>query len=191
MPSSPTEAQQVGVFHRLFDQLYPTIRFTYERVRGHDWFSEITPQLWLGGAPTYERDYKYLLDYQINAVVNIRAERADDLAFYETHDIDHIRFHVPDVTIPDAETITAAVDWIAAEVDRGRVVLVHCAKGRGRSATLLAGYLMREQGMSFDEANALMKKARPLTKLEKRHRQVLESWVQTQNQGEAKASEDV
>ena len=28
---------------------------------GHAWFSQVTPQLWLGGAPTYGRDFDEIL----------------------------------------------------------------------------------------------------------------------------------
>lgn len=172
--SSP---EQLSLFHRAFDKLYPAIRFHYEKVMGHVWFSQITPQLWLGGAPTYRRDYEFLLQAKIDAVVNVRAERADETLFYDTHDITHIQFRVPDVTVPDAQVLTAAVDWMADQIENGRTVLVHCAKGRGRSATILAAYLMREEGMTVDQANALMKSRRTLTKLEARHRRALESWM--------------
>ena len=173
---------KLSLFHRGFDRLYPAIRFTYERVMGHAWFSQITLHLWLGGAPTYLRDYDLLVELGITAVLNVRAERADETAFYDQHGITHVQFRVPDVTVSDEITITAGVDWIKAQVENSRTVLVHCAKGRGRSATLLAAYLMREEGMSFDKANALMKSKRPLTKLENKHRQVLEAWFSGQKQ---------
>ena len=172
--------RKLSLFHRGFDKLYPAIRFTYEKVMGHVWFSQITPRLWLGGAPTYQRDYDLLVELRISAVLNVRAERSDETVFYDQHGITHVQFRVPDVTVPDATTITAGVDWIKAQVDDGRTVLIHCAKGRGRSATLLAAYLMREEGMSFDQANSLMKSKRSLTKLENKHRQVLEAWLATQ-----------
>lgn len=177
LPSSDVAQNKIGLFHRAFDQLYPVIRFTYERVMGQAWFTQITPQLWLGGAPTYQRDYNFLVRHHINAVLNIRAEREDDTVFYEQHGFTHVRYPVPDVTVPDEATITEAVHWITGQVEAGRTILVHCAKGRGRSATLLAAYLMSQEGLTFDEANDLMRSKRPLTKLEPKHRLVLESWL--------------
>lgn len=185
MTPIPPAPQKLSLFHRGFDKLYPAIRFYYESIRRHTWFSEITPQLWLGGAPSYARDYQALLDLGIDAVVNIRAERDDDVEFYRQHGIRYARFSVPDVMVPDAETLTQAVDWIAEQVNEGRTVLVHCAKGRGRSATLLAAYFMREQGMTFEEAVDTMKRKRSLTKLEPRHQRVLDAWLAEQKPAEA------
>ena len=165
-------------FHWLFDKFFPVIRFIYEKIQGHRWFDKITPQLWLGGAPYYARDYQFLLDNNITAVLNIRAEREDNLALYKKHEINYKRLKVLDVTVPPAELIDVGVEFVRQQVEDGRSVLVHCAKGRGRSATILAAYLMRHEGMSFEEANQAMKKIRPLTKLEGRHRQRLEAWAQ-------------
>ncbi|MDM8533026.1 dual specificity protein phosphatase [Anaerolineales bacterium HSG25] len=168
---------KIGPFYWAFDKMYPLIRFTYENMFGHPWFTQIMPQLWLGGAPTYQRDYDYLLANNINAVINIRAERSDWLEFYDQHDITYVHYKVWDTRIPDGTIMDAAVSWTKNQIEAGRTVLIHCAKGRGRSATLLAAYLMAEQGMDFEQANGLMKSKRPLTKLESRHQKVLEAWI--------------
>ena len=163
-------------FHWLFDKFYPLIRFFYERVQGHRWFDEISPSLWLGGAPTYDRDYQFLLENNISAVLNIRAERNDDVSFYDTHDIAYLQLPVLDVMVPPPASLDAGVAFIERNVREGRLVLVHCAKGRGRSATVLAAYLMRKHNMSYDEANKLLKSNRSLVNLQKRHERVLSAW---------------
>lgn len=164
-------------FHWLFDKLYPLIRYFYERVQGNHWFDQITDSIWLGGAPTYARDYEFLLDNQISAVLNIRAERGDDVDFYLRHDIAYQQIPVLDVMVPPADAIDAGVEFIERNLREGRTVLVHCAKGRGRSATVLAAYLMRYQGMNYDAANSLLKSKRSLVNLQTRHRRILSAWA--------------
>jgi protein-tyrosine phosphatase len=163
-------------FHYLFDKLAPVIRFVYEKVQGHRWFDEILPQLWLGGAPAYQRDYDFLLKQGITAVVNIRAERHDDVDLYRAHNIAYLQLPVLDITVPSAEAIDEGVAFIHDQIAQGGKVFIHCAKGRGRAATLTAAYLMRYEGMSYDEAKAFLRGKRPLVKLESRHQQRLQAW---------------
>ncbi len=167
----------MGLFHTIFDKFYPLIRFVYERVQRHRWYDPILPNLWLGGAPTYKRDYEFLLAEKMGAVIDIRNEREDDLALYQEHDIRHLKLRVPDIAAPAAEIVEEGVNFIREQIDDGRIVYVHCAKGRGRSATLVAGYLMKYKGMSFEEARRFMKEKRPLVKLEARHEAVLNHWL--------------
>jgi atypical dual specificity phosphatase len=164
--------------HWLFDKLYPAIRFVYERIQGHRWFDQVTDQLWLGGAPTYRRDYDFLVQSGIRAVVNIRAERDDDISLYQQEDIAYLRQEVLDVMVPSPELLDEGVAFIRQNVEAGRTVLVHCAKGRGRSATLLAAYLMRYEGYSYDRARELLVAKRPLVNLQGRHQRALETWIE-------------
>ena len=185
------QPQKLSLFHRVFDKLFPTIRFIHESVRRNNWFDRITPadrvpaELWLGGAPHYQRDYDFLVQHHIRAVINIRSERSDDEDFYAAHDIAHLRLLVPDVWVPDEAAITEGVDWMKQQIAEGRSVLVHCAKGRGRSATILAAYLMREAGFTYEEARDLLKSKRKLSKLEDRHELVLKDWIARASQTQA------
>ena len=67
--------------------------------------------------------------------------------------------------------------YIQHYTQEGDVVLVHCAKGRGRSATMTAAYLMRHEGMTYEQARDLLVSKRSLTNLQGRHQKMLESWL--------------
>ena len=78
---------------------------------------------------------------------------------------------------PSAEIIAEGVDFIEKAHNAGRTVFVHCAKGRGRSAVLLASYYMHHHDLKFDEAVKLMKSQRTLVKQEERHRKAAEAYI--------------
>ena len=181
--SSP-ERPKVSLFHRGFDKLYPAIRFTYERLLGNVWFTRIEPHLWLGGAPTYERDFDALLTLGITAVVDLRQERTHEPSFFAQHGIALRQYPVPETSAPGPAVLDDAVPWITARLAEGRTVLIHCAKGRGRSATVLAAYLMETEGMTFDQVDHLLTSKRPLVKFQDRHRDVLEAWIARRRAGE-------
>jgi hypothetical protein len=50
------------------------------------------------------------------------------------------------------EYVLAAIDFIAAQVENGFKVLVHCQAGRSRSVCIVAAYLMRHKGFSRKQA---------------------------------------
>jgi len=171
------EPSKVSLFHRGFDKLYPAIRFTYERLLGNVWFTRIEPRLWLGGAPTYERDFDALLTLGITAVVDLRQERTHEPSFFAQHDIALRQYGVPETSAPGPDVLSEAVPWITDRLAEGRTVLIHCAKGRGRSAAVLAAYLMKTHGLSFEQVEELITTKRKLVKLQDRHREVLEAWI--------------
>lgn len=171
---------EMSLYHYLFDKAYPLIRITYEKVRRFDWFTQISDYLWLGGAPTYPRDYEFLRENGIKAVLDMRWERSADLDFYNKHDINYKKVKVFDVGVPTLEQTDEAVSFVRENVEEGRPVLIHCAKGRGRSGVILMAYLMRYNDMTFEEARAWVKEKRSLLKQERRHKKTAEAWLATQ-----------
>jgi hypothetical protein len=163
--------------HRVWAGLLPLIRFFHETVLGNAWYDEIVPGLWLGGAPLYERDYRFLIERGVGAVLDLRREGHDDLEIYRRADIVYLRLPVLDALAPSSAVISRGTGFIHGRLRGGRTVLVHCAKGRGRAPTLVAAYLMKHHGSSFSRARAILEARRPSTKLRRRHRRRLESWA--------------
>ncbi|XP_072292941.1 dual specificity protein phosphatase 19-like [Eucyclogobius newberryi] len=71
---------------------------------------------------------------------------------------------LPILDIPDTD-ITAYLEECSSFIDQARdqngIVLVHCNAGVSRSASIVIGYLMARERLSFNEAHSQVLSARP------------------------------
>ena len=120
-------------------------------------YSRVTPQIYVG--PQFNKLGKRALERAgISAVVNLRVE-FDDAA----HGLALGQYcHLPTVDddAPAVAHLEEGVDFIAGVVQGGGRVYIHCKAGVGRAPTMAAAYFL-SQGMTLDEAIALIKQARP------------------------------
>ena len=120
-------------------------------------YSAVTPQLWVG--PQYRRWGKSVLERRgVTAGVNLRIEFDD--AEHGLALADYCHLPTVDDDALTADHFERGVAFIREQVMRGGTVYIHCKAGVGRAPTMAAAYLIAE-GMSADEAIALIKTVRP------------------------------
>ncbi len=120
-------------------------------------FSRITPEVYVG--PQFGRRGKRKLEQSgLTAVVNLRIEFDD-----AEHGLALEHYcHLPTVDdeAPSMEHLHQGVTFMEEIVAQDGRVYIHCAGGVGRAPTMAAAYFIK-QGMSLDEAIALIQKTRP------------------------------
>jgi len=121
---------------------------------------EIITNLWIGDHKD-SLDNNFLKDKGINVIIN--ATR--NLPFYETNTIKQIRVPVDDEVGPKQMEcnekmfffLTPIVNQIHKFLLMGKKVLVHCRKGRQRSATIICAFLMKYGKMKYMDLEGLLK----------------------------------
>ncbi len=120
-------------------------------------YSRITPQIYVGGQYG-QRGKRKLEAAGIRADLNLRTE-FDDAA----HGLALEQYcHLPTVDddAPSVEHLQQGVNFIRRMLENGDSVYIHCAGGVGRAPTMAAAYFVT-QGMTVDEALALIRRTRP------------------------------
>jgi protein-tyrosine phosphatase len=56
----------------------------------------------------------------------------------------------------------SSIDFIKEAIASEGTVYVHCWQGMSRSATIVLAYVMKEKGLTFDQAYTLVQQARPM-----------------------------
>lgn len=124
-------------------------------------FSRITPQVFVG-AQYGKRGKRYLERHGIVGDVNLRREfddAAHGLALAE-----YCYLPTPDDEAISMEHLEEGIAFIKRVLADGGAVYIHCAGGIGRAPTMAAAYFIR-QGMTLDEALALIRRTRPFIRI--------------------------
>lgn len=111
-------------------------------------------KLWIG-----DYDSQKSLPGEVKAIVSLGTRGCG----YVTHEnIFYCRIVICDEPESNIrQHFDLACDFIKNHLDAGRQVLVHCQAGVSRSASICIAYLMREHYLSFYQAYAAVKEARP------------------------------
>lgn len=127
----------------------------------------ILPNLWLG-----RRVKAAELPQGVGLVVDVTAEFESFKAIRENYT--YWTLPTLDARTAKRESFKALSERIANWSQSG--VYIHCAKGRGRSTTLLVAVLLERRCVkTIEEAMALIRTKRPQVRLHKPQREVLES----------------
>jgi protein-tyrosine phosphatase len=124
--------------------------------------SQITPHLHVGGQYR-RRGWPRLAARGITAVVDMRVEFDDEQAGIAPPHPHYLYLPTVDDQAPALEQLQTGVDFIAAEVERGGGVYVHCGAGIGRAPLMAACYLV-STGLAPEEAWAHIREVRPFVR---------------------------
>jgi protein-tyrosine phosphatase len=102
----------------------------------------ITKELAVGYAPRSHSDLATIRLQGIAAIVNLCAECYDLYDIEKNASFDVYYLPIPDEEAPALEDLEKALAWVAACINSGKKVLVHCRFGIGRTGTFVAAYLM-------------------------------------------------
>lgn len=127
--------------------------------RVRNWWDEVDEHVVLGALP-FATDVAKLKSIGITGVVNTCEEYAGPKKSYEKADIEQLRVPTIDFAHPSPDSVKQGVEFIEKHANKGGKVYVHCKAGRGRSATVVMGWLMKRNGLSPEEAQRKLAQVR-------------------------------
>jgi atypical dual specificity phosphatase len=119
-------------------------------------------RLYVGGASAAQ-DALWLEENRITHVLNVADEVCLNHALLQSSGIAHRWLGIADHCEFDIrEHFEAAFEFILAAYQLSGRILVHCAAGVSRSATIVIAFIMHFEGLCLREALALVREKRPI-----------------------------
>ena len=146
-----------------FMEKYPFLCSSYRKLHVHDFPNEIIPNFLYLGSQDHAHNYDVIDSLKITHILNVT--KSSPNAF---PGINYRRVYVEDL---ESEKISLyfhkAYEFIEHALDENmqganNVVLVHCAQGISRSATIVIMFLMRATGISVEQAMRFVKRQRDI-----------------------------
>jgi predicted protein tyrosine phosphatase len=121
----------------------------------------VAPGLAVGASFPMDRAARLAAEHGIARVVDLRVEACDDEAVLRLHGIRLLHLPTEDTRAISQARLRDGAAFVAAGLDRGERVLIHCQYGIGRSA-LLACCVLVDRGTPPLAALEAAKRARPV-----------------------------
>jgi len=144
---------------------------------GFEW-NRITPNIYLGTNMCCQMHFdKKLLKKGITADISLEKERMD-----AAYGVDYyLWLPVKDKTAPKQAQLRVGVEILEELIEMNKKVYIHCKNGHGRAPTLVAAYLIGEEGFSVKKAISFIKKKRTTIHLEPSQKKALERFGKSLN----------
>ena len=150
------------------------LSWTLARARGGDAWNAVTPTVLIGARPTRAEAERLLSTAKVGAVLDLTCELVVPARLRSR--TTYLCLPVLDVTAPSPAQLDRAVAFVSAEQAR-HPVYVHCAVGRGRSATVLVAWALADgRAVTVDDAEAYVRAARPVVRLRLPQRAAVAAW---------------
>jgi atypical dual specificity phosphatase len=142
-----------------------TYRWIYGRVvnRPTNFSWVIKGKLAGSGMPVTYSQFVWVVTHGIKTIVTVREVPLPSKWFTadNVNSVDYFHLKVEDYGAPSIEEMDNTVDFIQRQIANEEPVMVHCAAGRGRTGTILAAYLLKEENLTSDQAIKKIRKIRP------------------------------
>ncbi len=152
----------------------------FRRLSSEGPISEIAPDLFLG-CRLFRTDRSAFEERRIRSTLDLTSELSE-VGFAREVDA-YLCLPLLDTLAPSREQIALAADWIGRRLREGPV-FVHCALGHGRSAAIVAAYLVQSaRASTASEAIALIEALRPGVGLRAQQTLALEDYARSLARG--------
>jgi atypical dual specificity phosphatase len=112
------------------------------------------------GLPVTDDEFEWLVQRGIKSIVTVR-EVPLPPDWFEDRDVSYLHLRVEDFGAPSIEELDASVNFIEQQLQNERPVMVHCAAGKGRTGTVLAAFLVKNEKLSAEQAIEKLRTIRP------------------------------
>jgi atypical dual specificity phosphatase len=119
------------------------------------------------GLPMTYSQFFWLIKHGIKTIITVREVPlpsnwfTDSIKNIDSDNINYLHLSVEDFGAPSIEEIDSTVDYIQRQIDNRKPVMVHCAAGKGRTGTVLAAYLLKNENLTAEQAIKKIRNLRP------------------------------